>query len=190
MINSGNKKVKPILYERYKTLPFHILRIKKIIFKDSEYKDIMQYGYLCISIAIKKYDVTRNCKFKTYLYNIMLKSFLQLFTTKNKYRLKETDISDIMEDGDSSFMDYLMNKNISKNLHREINENIYEQQEAKDILELMKIYLTENEYNCIISKYKGYSYNEISKMYGIPKKQIDNTIQNVRKKKIKYLIPE
>lgn len=173
------EEAREVIFERYDYMPKYILRKLRLKYKSYEEEDMIQQGYLLISKAIICYDYEKGCAFKSFLFFVLKKGHLSHYFQKNKYRFNELTLSDICEENDISTMDNLSKKTVEL--------NSYDQLMLEDLLNKVKKNLTQSEYNCIMARYFGASYKDISKAFGYTLKQVDNKIQNIRKDKAKYI---
>ncbi|MGU8834091.1 sigma-70 family RNA polymerase sigma factor (plasmid) [Clostridium perfringens] len=173
-------EAKEVLVKRYEYMTKYMLKYLKLKYNQNEEEDLIQQGYLLINNAINSYRVEKGCAFKSFLFHVIKKGILNQFFQKDKFRKNELTLTSICDEYDFFSTVDTMSSNVSQH-------NTYDELILEEKMNLIKKHLTESEYNCVIARYYGVSYKEISNAFGYTVKQVDNKIQSVRKDKVKFI---
>ncbi len=186
-VQENIEEAKDIIYEKY--LPI----IKKIAFKWSggnenlgiDENDLIQEGLVGLSKAIDHFRESKETSFNTYAVKCIENKMkdLMIGSNRQKYKiLNEAIPVDVMnENGEYKIFDILkVEDNDPANL-------IIGKEEEKNLIEKLKLSLTEKETKVFELKYQGFSLKEISEKLNWDYRLVDNTVQRI-KKKLKKII--
>lgn len=179
-ISSGNEEALDVMYEKYK--PLIVKKAKKSASLANKYgldiNDLIQEGMLGLTQAINNFDINLDIKFYTFantcIERKMISCFVNAKRSKNKILNESIALQTETEDPDlENFIgDYSLNP--EKIVCDKENEN--------NIIDLLLNELTENEKQVFNLRKSGFTYKEIADILGKDSKQIDNTIQRIKKK--------
>lgn len=172
-----------LMYKKYEPL---IYSIAKKLMKNNrstgfELNDLIQEGMLGLQDAIDSFNENQDATFYTYAKTCIERKILSFIKSANRMKKKilneavSLDFTD--EGGVNKNIEYLF-KNESVN-----PENILIDDESqKELFEQVKDILTDSELQVFELKASGFDYKEIAKMLDKTPKQIDNTLQRIKKK--------
>lgn len=179
LLNDNNEIAQDILYEKYKFIITAVLNKYRRVFLalNIDIEEIKQEANLAFSYAIHNYDENKNASLNTFITLCVERKVRTIIKSKetNKSKIQSEIVS--------------LNNNEDINLEDIIGDEKYEPLKTiqnKDMLKYInnevKKLLSNNEldvYNLLI---QGYDYHEIAIYLNKTTKQIDNTIQRIRKK--------
>lgn len=130
---------------------------RKFACKQLDEEDLYQEGMLAYIKAESTFDPKRDVKFETYASRVITNRFIDLLRKQgeNILELQEENTT-----GDFNLDDQVNLIEIKKILHEKIND------------------LDRAIFNSYI---EGFSYEEISKIFELPRKKIDNIVQKVKR---------
>jgi len=145
------------------TINDRLIRIlaRKFATPSSPEDDLFQEGTLAYMRALQTFDPTRDTKLETYASRVITNRFIDIS------RRQADSVVELVED-EMSGASYPANS-----LDDEMNL-----QEIKKILATHVADLDRAIFNSYI---EGFSYEEMGKIFDLPRKKIDNTVQKVKK---------
>lgn len=178
---SGDEDALIKLASRYRNLiKKEVGKIEKSCKTSDEIEDLYQIAYIVLAFAIEKYDIKRNINFGTF-YKVFLRNTLCNHIRKNQAMMRKVNAEALSFDRNSqeigiSYLDLLCDKRIDFDPQRIINQKSYIEEVANMIKEFTAL-----EQEIFLMRIRGHSYKEISTMYHINTKKIDNTIRKIKK---------
>ena len=118
--------------------------------------DLVQEGMLALMRARDTFDEKRDVKFETYASRVITNRFIDL----QRKRHDDAVFDDEVAHGVPDFNDRVALAEIKK---------------------ILREHATDLERAIFNSYVEGFSYDEISKIFELPRKKIDNTVQKVKK---------
>ena len=177
-INSNNEEAHNLMFEKYKPLIISIAKKNKSLASKYGYElnDLIQEGMIGLSNAINSFDTNMNVKFYTLARVCIERKIMDLFkkAKREKYRVlnesipivnDDYDLENMIGDDESDPLNIILSSDEEKNLFNEIYKTLSSYE--KQVFEFKK---------------NGFSNDEIAKLLNKNKKQIDNTMQRIRKK--------
>ena len=179
-LNDNNEIAQDLLYEKYKFIIYSILNKYRRVFlaNNIDFEEAKQEANLAFCYAIYHYDERKEAGLNTFITLCVerkIRSFIKKHETLKNRVQKETisfetkndelDIENMIGDETYEPLKTVANIDMLKYLNNEV-----------------KTLLSKNEldvYNLLI---QGYNYQEIAVYLNKTPKQIDNTIQRIRKK--------
>lgn len=166
---SGDRDAENEMIQLYCPLVIKIAR-SFYVATEEDREDLVQAGMIGLMNAVRKFDVEKGATFKTFASTCIRNEILTAIH-KNS-RLETLPIGDIEDASDGT------------DVVRD-----YEEKEMADLLlRTFRDVLNEREYSVLRLYLTAHTYQEISDILGITKKQVDNSIYSLRKK-IKDLLP-
>lgn len=177
-ISSKNEEAYNLMLEKYKPLILSTAKKYKNIGLKYGYEmnDIIQEGMVGLSNAIETYDEKLNTKFYTLAKVCIERKILNLFKTaaREKYKILNESIP---IENDNYDLEKMIGDITSNPLNVVLDKEI-----KNDILKELEKKLSESERQVLNLKQEGFSNMEISKILNKTIKQIENTIQRIKKK--------
>ena len=177
-INSNNEEAHNLMFEKYKPLIISIAKKNKLSASKYGYEmnDLIQEGMIGLSSAINTFDTNMNVKFYTLARVCIERKIMDLFkrASREKYRVlnesipivnDEYDLENMIGDDESDPLNIIVNTDEENNLFNKIYKSLTDTE--RQVFELRK---------------KGFSNEEIANLLNKTRKQIDNTMQRIRKK--------
>jgi RNA polymerase sigma factor (sigma-70 family) len=130
---------------------------RKFVTNGGAEEDLVQEGMLAYMRAEATFKPDTGVKFETYASRVIKNRFIDLLRKKSK---TTTEFNDDTTRGDFDFDDEVNLIIIRKILHDDVNE------------------LERAIFNSYI---EGFTYEEISKIFELPRKKIDNIVQKVKR---------
>lgn len=174
----GNQEAIEKIFYTYKNFIF--MKSKNYFLNGADKEDIIQEGMIGLLKAINAFDSKKNTSFNTFASLCIKRQIISAIkhynTGKNKF-LNEAESTD-------SELSPLYFSCFSKNFEESSSpESIYINKEK---FKLLKIYIKKNFSNLELEVFKymvkGYSYLEIASITKKTTKNIDNTLQRIKKK--------
>ena len=180
MGQEGSETAIEILIKKYEPIITYISNSYITSFKDNliDMDVIYQEGRLGILDAINSFDSNKNASFKTYASRCINNRVINGLKKKANINSNIKSLDEFMED-DSS-LQIASNINIEEDVL--LNE-IFNSLTSKDSKVFSKF-----EKTVLIELLRGLNYKEIAESLEKTPKQIDNTIQRIKKKVSSYLI--
>ena len=140
-----------------------------------ELEDCIQQCWICFFKAIKNYDMSSEYNFTAFLVSCLTNQMLNYL--RDFYRRRENvttfSYNNLIKDEENiTYLELFESDDKTPSYIYEINEAIDDFKSRKNITELEK--------EIFIYYLKGFSYEEISKKLGIPRKKVDNLIRKVK----------
>ena len=132
---------------------------RKFINSGMDEEDLCQEGMLALMRAESTFNPSADVKFETYASRVITNRFIDI-TRKHRQRDVASTQSSYEIQSDFSLDDQV---------------NLIE------IKNILRDYVTELDRAIFNSYIQGFSYEEISKIFELPRKKIDNTVQKVKK---------
>lgn len=187
LIKEGDEQALTYLLTRYKELVN--IKVSKFFIIGAEREDIFQEGMIGLYKAIKGFDNTKQSSFKTFA-NICVER--QLITAiKSSNRQKHIPLNSYLslniaaydnEDESVELIDTFNSHTIEDPL-----ETIMKREYYDEIQESIDKTLSKFEKQVLNRFVKGDTYVSIASELDAPVKSVDNAIQRIRKKAIKYM---
>lgn len=181
---NGNQEATEEIFTHYHQLILDT--IKSYYFKGGDYEDVLQEAYIGFFNAINAYKSEKGVLFSTFA-RICIQR--QVITALRKYNSNRHTLFNLARQNEHCVSDYehtLLYKHPSFEFNSP--EDIFFE---KNLINLLKNYLNKNlsEIEKEVYNYTqlGYSYKEIGLFFNTSPKNIDNTLQRIRKKILKYL---
>jgi RNA polymerase sporulation-specific sigma factor len=186
LINNGDKNALDFLLEKYSDL----VRMKatKFFIIGAEKEDMIQEGLIGLYKAIKSYDFDKQNSFKTFANLCIERQLISAIKSSNRQKNMalnssfSLNLSAYDENDDTSLMDVLDTKivedpldTITKKEHLSAIENKIEETLSGFERKVLNFYI------------QGESYVDIAEKLDSPVKAVDNAIQRIRRKAIKYV---
>ena len=178
---SGDDNAFSLIIKQYSPLISSIVR--KYFLAGFEVEDLMQIGYISLIKAIKDYNTSSDANFSTYLYmsvqgdikNEVAKSYNNKNMALNNALSLDITFDDEDEDGIYSPWAYLFTSESS------IEDEVIKEQKVKQLLDVLKQKLDEQERKILSLYLQGYKYLEIAQNLSITTKKVDNTIAKAKR---------
>ena len=185
MVCESNEEVQNKLYDYCEPqIRYMINKYKNIAIKCGiDQNDFEQEALLAFSNAIKDYNENKDASLKTFVSLCVERRLIKIIRDAKKRNIKG-DLSLDYEYNTGLILKDVLIDNESDPLIK-FSEEDY----LKHITDKIKIILSDFEYQVYNYFIKGLNYVEISKILDKSPKQIDNTIQRI-KKKIKVIVKE
>lgn len=183
LAQQGNIEFIEKIFYYYKNL---ILKNNHNFFiKGAELDDLLQEGYVGLIKALKSYNESKNASFKTFANLCIRRQIITAMKTQNSSKYKNIHLA--ITENDYSKIEEVMIYNVSY-------KNIFDPEDTllgKELAKQLSIFL-ENNLSVLEKKVfyylnKEYSYLEIANVTNETPKKIDNTIQRIRKKVLKFV---
>lgn len=185
-IKEGDKSAQSCLFERYKDIVN--LKANKFYIIGAEKEDMAQEGLIGLYKAIKSYDPEKQNSFKTFANLCIERQLITAIKSSNRQKnipLNSSfslNLSAYDESDDTTVMDILDTKTAEDPLDT-ITKKEYLQFVENKIDESLSTFEKQ-----VLDRYiQGESYNDIASSLETPIKSVDNAIQRIRKKAVKFL---
>ncbi len=177
-----NEDALNLIIEKYKYLLNVIIKKYYVILKNAnaDYKDVYAEAYIGLLESIKNYNPNKDASFSTFASLIISRKVIKYVVYKNR---KKNVICD-----NCYSLDYVYDETdvtLTKYLKDYSNEPLKLISNDEDFCELknkIKSVLSNFEYLVYTYLIKGWNYKEIALKLNKTNKQIDNTIQRIKKK--------
>jgi len=140
-----------------------------------ELEDCIQQCWICFLKAVKNFDISSGYNFTAFLVSCLTNytfNYLRDFY-RRKEKLKTVSYNNyLMDDESLSYLELFESEDKSPAEEYEIKEAL------EKFNELNK--LTRLEKDVFLSYLRGYTYDEMAKIFDVPKKKIDNIIRKVK----------
>lgn len=185
-IKAGDKSAQACLFERYKEIVN--MKANKFYIIGAEREDMAQEGLIGLYKAIKSYDGEKQNSFKTFANLCIERQLITAIKSSNRQKhipLNSSfslNLSAYEENDDTTVMDVLDTKTAEDPLDTITKKEYLEFVESK-IDESLSSFEKQ-----VLNRYiQGESYNDIASKLDTPIKSVDNAIQRIRKKAVKFL---
>ena len=185
-IKTGDKYAQACLFERYKDIVN--MKANKFYIIGAEREDMAQEGLIGLYKAIKSYDGEKQNSFKTFANLCIERQLITAIKSSNRQKhipLNSSfslNLSAYEENDDTTVMDVLDTKTAEDPLDTITKKEYLEFVESK-IDESLSSFEKQ-----VLNRYiQGESYNDIASKLDTPIKSVDNAIQRIRKKAVKFL---
>ncbi len=185
-IKAGDKSAQSCLFERYKDIVN--LKANKFYIIGAEKEDMAQEGLIGLYKAIKSFDPEKQNSFKTFANLCIERQLITAIKSSNRQKnipLNSSfslNLSAYDESDDTTVMDILDTKTAEDPLDT-ITKKEYLQFVENKIDESLSTFEKQ-----VLDRYiQGESYNDIASSLETPIKSVDNAIQRIRKKAVKFL---
>ena len=185
-IRLGDKSAQLCLFERYKDIVN--MKANKFYIIGAEREDMAQEGLIGLYKAIQSYDAEKQNSFKTFANLCIERQLITAIKSSNRQKhipLNSSfslNLSAYDENEDTSVMEVLDTK---------IAEDPLDTITKKEYLEFVENKIDESlsgfEKQVLDRYIQGESYNDIAVQLETPVKSVDNAIQRIRKKAVKFL---
>ena len=188
LIREESEEAKDIMFSKYKYIID--IEIKKYITIASilgyDYNDLYQDALVGFTDAINNYNQEKDASLPTFITLCVDRrlqySVRKINNKKNKFHLDSLSLEYIYDSSAIPLKETLSDNNANDPLTKMMNDEDY-----KELSKKIKGILSDNEYEVYKYLITGLKYNEIAIILDKEPKQIDNTIQRI-KKKIKRII--
>ncbi|MCL2228289.1 MAG: sigma-70 family RNA polymerase sigma factor [Firmicutes bacterium] len=130
---------------------------RKYANSQNEEEDLFQEGQIAYLRAIQTFDESKNIRIEAYATRIIKNRFIDLL------RKKRDTSQDV--DSESASAEYSLDQRVS----------------LIEIKQILATHIADIDRAIFNSYIEGFSYDEISKIFDLPKKKIDNIIQKVKR---------
>lgn len=185
-IKQGDKSAQSCLFERYKDIVN--LKANKFYIIGAEKEDMAQEGLIGLYKAIKGFDPEKQNSFKTFANLCIERQLITAIKSSNRQKnipLNSSfslNLSAYDESDDTTVLDILDTKTAEDPLDT-ITKKEYLQFVENKIDESLSSFEKQ-----VLDRYiQGESYNDIASNLETPIKSVDNAIQRIRKKAVKFL---
>lgn len=185
-IKQGDKSAQSCLFERYKDIVN--LKANKFYIIGAEKEDMAQEGLIGLYKAIKSFDPEKQNSFKTFANLCIERQLITAIKSSNRQKnipLNSSfslNLSAYDESDDTTVLDILDTKTAEDPLDT-ITKKEYLQFVENKIDESLSSFEKQ-----VLDRYiQGESYNDIASNLETPIKSVDNAIQRIRKKAVKFL---
>ncbi len=185
-IKQGDKSAQTCLFERYKDIVN--LKANKFYIIGAEKEDMAQEGLIGLYKAIKAFDPEKQNSFKTFANLCIERQLITAIKSSNRQKnipLNSSfslNLSAYDESDDTTVLDVLDTKTAEDPLDT-ITKKEYLQFVENKIDESLSSFEKQ-----VLDRYiQGESYNDIASNLETPIKSVDNAIQRIRKKAVKFL---
>ena len=185
-IKQGDKSAQTCLFERYKDIVN--LKANKFYIIGAEKEDMAQEGLIGLYKAIKSFDPEKQNSFKTFANLCIERQLITAIKSSNRQKnipLNSSfslNLSAYDESDDTTVLDILETKTAEDPLDT-ITKKEYLQFVENKIDESLSSFEKQ-----VLDRYiQGESYNDIASNLETPIKSVDNAIQRIRKKAVKFL---
>ena len=134
---------------------------RKFINSGMDEEDLCQEGMLALMRAESTFKESVDVKFETYASRVITNRFIDI-TRKSQRQRAAGPTHFASEEPESDF-------------------SLDDQVNLIEIKNILRDYVTELDRAIFNSYIQGFSYEEISKIFELPRKKIDNTVQKVKK---------
>ncbi len=185
MAQEGSTTAEEILIEKYKGIARAKTKLYYIVGAEAE--DVVQEGMIGLFKAIRSYDPEREASFKTYADTCVNSQIITAIKKANRMKhqpLNESlSLSKTVIDGDW--------ETTAENLLHDSEENNPEALTlVREVVECLKAQdsgiFSDFEWRVWSEKLKGRSYTEIATQLGKSPKSIDNALQRIKKKVLRF----
>ncbi len=150
----------------------------------AEFDDLIQEGMIGLYKAISVYEETKNHNFSAFA-SLCIHRQLQN-AVKNANRKKNNPLNSYLPikyyDGTSSSEEDNVMKRVIVDDNSDIEKNFIDQEINTIVISKVKDILTEVQFNILKQFLNGDSYNSIAERMSMTAKQVDNTLQGIKKK--------
>ena len=185
-IKQGDKSAQTCLFERYKDIVN--LKANKFYIIGAEKEDMAQEGLIGLYKEIKSFDPEKQNSFKTFANLCIERQLITAIKSSNRQKnipLNSSfslNLSAYDESDDTTVLDILDTKTAEDPLDT-ITKKEYLQFVENKIDESLSSFEKQ-----VLDRYiQGESYNDIASNLETPIKSVDNAIQRIRKKAVKFL---
>lgn len=179
LAQEGDRDCYNILLGRHRGLILSLLRTYHLE-NAADRDDFIQIGYIALWESIKKYDETRGAGFCTFAFLCIQRNLhdaaRQLFSDKNRSIVNFTEWRKAVGAEDSDVFDIIDHATLSP------ESATIDKEDHDELHAFLKEHLTDRQYTVLILQSYNLSYEEIANALHITVKQVDNTLQAVRKK--------
>ena len=189
LLHESSEEAKDILFDKYKYIID--IEIRKYMSMASmlgyDYNDLYQDALVGFSDALVSYRDDRHAALPSFI-TLCVDRKLQVSIKKagrmkNKLLNEALSLEHVYESYASPLMDLL-----SDNSENDPLENILKEEKLQELVNSIKVCLSDAEYEVYSLMINGLKYDEIATLLNKNLKQVDNTIQRVRNKIKKILV--
>ena len=182
-IAEGNEDANNVLIEKYKPL-ITKLATKMLPFCESnglELSDLVQEGMIGLNHAIARYHEQENILFYTYAKKCIERKMLSVVTKSNRKKNRILNESISYDDDETKLLKVLRDNTPSP------EELIFDLDNEKDLIDKIKLELTDFENQVFSLMISGFQTQEIADLLDKDRKSIENAVQRVKMKIKKVL---
>lgn len=163
------------LINRYKSTVSSISR--SYFLSDGDIEDLIQEGMICVFRAIETFNGASEFKYYAYkcIKNGIFSAIKKSKSGKNLPLYNYISLSGYL-DGDTDKNIIIADENFGP------EETLINKESAQELKNIILTSLNENEYQILKLYLNGYSYKDISEKVDKSTKQIDNSLQRIKKK--------
>ena len=182
LCSENNEDAASLLIDKYRNCILNILKeyLKEYDVRGMEIADLYQEGLIGLIHAIKTYNENKDTLFYTYanacIKNSIISAMRQSFRKKNIILNNSYSLDNLIEDTNSCFYE------IFKDEASDPSELLLNKEETNDLIDKIKIKLSESENEIFELRLKGLSNSEIANLLDKDKKYIENTMYRINKK--------
>ena len=182
LCSENNEDASSLLIDKYRNCILNILKeyLKEYDVRGMEIADLYQEGLIGLIHAIKTYNENKDTLFYTYanacIKNSIISAMRQSFRKKNIILNNSYSLDNLIEDTNSCFYE------IFKDEASDPSELLLNKEETNDLIDKIKIKLSESENEIFELRLKGLSNSEIANLLDKDKKYIENTMYRINKK--------
>ena len=184
-IAEGNEEANNIIIKKYEPL-INKIAIKMLGFCKNnglEKSDLVQEGMIGLNHAIERYHEQKDVLFYTYAKKCIERKIISVVISSNRNKNKILNESISYDDDENLLLKFIKSQTPSP------EEEILNLELEEDLLQRIKVILTDLEEQVFTLLISGFKYKEIAQILDKDEKSIDNAIQRI-KTKIKNNINE
>jgi RNA polymerase sporulation-specific sigma factor len=187
-IAEAHEDAEEILYHKYSPLIHSSAKRMYTYCKNTglELNDLVQEGMLGLNQAITTYKDNKDTMFFTYAKTCIERKIISLVvaSTRQKHRILNNSLSfeTEFEDHENSRLE-----NVIKDTHENPEEALINSETEEELINKIKITLTDLESQVFELKLNYFNYKEIAEILDKEPKTIDNAIQRIRMKAKKIM---
>lgn len=184
-IAEGNEDANNIIIKKYEPL-INKMTIKMLPYCKNnglEKSDLVQEGMIGLNHAIERYHEQKNVLFYTYAKKCIERKIISVVIASNRNKNKILNESISYDDDENLLLRFIKSQTPSP------EEEILNLEIEEDLLQRIKIVLTDLEEQVFTLLMSGFKYKEIAEILDKDQKSIDNAIQRI-KVKIRNIIKE
>ncbi len=182
----GSSTAEEMLIEKYKGLVRK--KAQAYFIAGAETEDVVQEGMIGLFKAIRKYDFERDTGFKTFA-SVCINNQI-LTAIKNADRVKHNPLNDSVSlSGEIEYKSNMLTLGelLAASMNEEPEHRVIFEETVKYLKSLENELFSKLELEVLKLKFEGLNYREIATRLKKEPKNIDNAIQRIRKKILKYL---
>jgi len=182
-IKENNEEANNIIYEKYKPIISSTAykMLKYCRYNGLEVNDLMQEGYIGLSLAINNFNESMDNTFYTYATTCIERKMISCIIAagRQKHKILNESVSIEMYDDEDNYVEIqslLMDNTCNP-------ENIILENEGQlQLIKKIEDKLTDFEVTVFELKISNFSYKEIAEILDKDSKSIDNAIQRIKNK--------